>query len=107
MAIRFTNFLRLKKNSINEQNKIINDNNNLDTIDLKLKQLRDINIKNTTANVKTMLEFLGALDNTKSTITINSVALANPFYNKNISEILVENDIELLNYNGSNLSLSA
>lgn len=100
MAIKFTNFLRLKKNSINEQNKIINDNNNLDTIDLKLKQLRDINIKNTTANVKTMLEFLGALDNTKSTITINSVALANPFYNKNISEILVENDIELLNYNG-------
>ncbi len=100
MAIRFTNFLRLKKSSINEQNKIINDNNNLDTIDLKLKQLRDINIKNTTANVKTMLEFLGALDNTKSTITINSVALANPFYNKNISEILVENDIELLNYNG-------
>jgi hypothetical protein len=95
MSVTKTAYNNLSKSSLDEQNKTTYDNANLDIIDSKLYVLDNKIGTTTTAYVRTAVEFIGALDTSKSTITFGGLPNANPFSGDTINKVILQEDIDI------------
>ena len=88
-----TNNIGLYLSNLSSMDKWKNDNINYDIIDEKIKELNIVSGITETVNIYNNVEFIGALDTSVQTIVINGQAIRNPFYNQDIKEIKICEDV--------------
>jgi hypothetical protein len=88
-----TNNIGLYLSNLSSMDKWKNDNINYDIIDEKIKELNIVSGITETVNIYNNVEFIGALDTSIQTIVINGQAIRNPFYNQDIKEIKICEDV--------------
>ena len=93
-----TGSIVLSKCSAEQQDKYTYDNSNYDILDAAISSIQsDVGSGSTTKYVKTPLEFISALDTSKSTVTFGGISSANSYVSETINVIVVQADIDMSN----------